>query len=120
MCSTAWTYGYNSIYSNKVHLQKRTYLQKRQVLKKQIKQTCLYLQIQYDKQCGKDNFCDTDLELRVIPLTDSGHLVYGKDRNLDVQVTLYNAKENAYNIIIDVDVEGNISSALRTILMQGW
>ena len=111
----------NSIDSNKVHFQKRTYLQKkRQVLKKQIKQTCLYLQIQYDKQCGKDNFCDTDLELRVIPLTDSGHLVYGKDRNLDVQVTLYNAKENAYNIIIDVDVEGNISSALRTILMQGW
>lgn len=77
------------------------------------------LQIQYDKQCGTDNFCDTDLELKVVPLTDSGYLVYGKDRNLDVQGSLYNARENAYNIIIDVEVAGNISSALRTISLQG-
>lgn len=77
------------------------------------------LQIQYDKQCGADNFCDTDLELRVLPLTDSGYLVYGRDKHLDVQVGLYNGNENAYNVIIDVEIAGNISSTLRTIPLQG-
>lgn len=79
----------------------------------------LIFQIQYDKQCGTDNFCDTDLKLKIVPLTESGHLVYGKDRNLDVQVGLHNALENAYNVIIDVEIEGNISSTLRTIPLTG-
>ncbi|XP_053373891.1 integrin alpha-2-like [Mercenaria mercenaria] len=70
--------------------------------------------IQYDKQCGDDNKCDTGLTLKLLPLTESGHIVTGRDRNLDVRVGLLNNGENAYNIIMDVVLMGNFSSTIRT------
>lgn len=74
---------------------------------------CIYLQIEYDKQCGEDNECDTGLTLKVLPLTDSGHIVTGRDRHLDVKVGLLNMGENAYNVILDVRLVGNFSLSIQ-------
>ncbi|KAL4222565.1 integrin [Mactra antiquata] len=70
--------------------------------------------IQYDKQCGTDNVCQTGLGLKVLPMTDSGHIVTGRDRYLDVKVGLINMGENAYNVILDVNLFGNFSLSIRT------
>ncbi|XP_060600943.1 integrin alpha-2-like [Ruditapes philippinarum] len=70
--------------------------------------------IQYDKQCGEDNKCDTGLQLKVLPLTESGYIVTGRDQSVDVKVGLLNNGENAYNIIMDVVMLGNFSSTIRT------
>ena len=70
-----------------------------------------YFQIQYDKQCGEDNTCETGLTMKLLPLANGGeYIVSGKDRNLEVKVGLMNAGENAYNIIVDVTVAGNLTS----------
>lgn len=66
--------------------------------------------IQYDKQCGSDNICETGLSLKVVPLTSRGYIVAGQDRYLDVKVGLINNGENAYNIIMDILIAGNVST----------
>lgn len=74
------------------------------------------LQIQYDKQCGDDNICDTGLTMQINPITTrSGYIISGETRRLEVKVDLGNAGENAYNIILDMQIYGNLSTeGLRT------
>ncbi|KAH3720452.1 hypothetical protein DPMN_063351, partial [Dreissena polymorpha] len=75
--------------------------------------------IKYDKQCGPDNVCDTRLSLQVRPVSNSDHIVMGKDTHLGVEVSLGNENENAYNVIIDVTVYGNSSKKMRTYGLRG-
>ena len=74
------------------------------------------LQIQYDKQCGEDNICDTDLAMIVKPLVATeGYIIAGETKRLEVKVDLSNIGENAYNLILDMEIHGNLSSeSLRT------
>ena len=74
------------------------------------------LQIQYDKQCGEDNICDTDLAMVVKPLVATeGYIIAGETKRLEVKVDLSNIGENAYNLILDMEIHGNLSSeSLRT------
>ena len=52
-------------------------------------------------------------------INDGQYILTGQDKFLEVKVGLFNEGENAYNIVIDIVVVGNLSSAVRTHEVAG-
>ena len=71
------------------------------------------LQIQYDKQCGDDNFCNTSLTMNIKALTTvPDYIISGETKRLEVKVDIGNIGENAYNVLLDMQIYGNLSTEI--------
>ncbi|XP_056397881.1 integrin alpha-2 isoform X2 [Hyla sarda] len=73
--------------------------------------------IPFQKDCGDDNICHSDLSLQVVQKPDDGkhpYIVSDKNRRLMFQVTLMNKKENSYNTKLKAVFSENLFFASST------